>query len=713
MTGPVSTKSEKSVGQAEEHLPELAQRPTPSGSYTSVMALQRAAGNQAVGQLLQPNMNDVPPIVRDALNSGSGQPLDPTVRESMESRFGHDFSQVRVHTDARAAESARALRALAYAAGNHIVFGAGRFRPDKLEGQHLLEHELVHVLQQRTAGNRNVIQCADDWSLNELLTYGPTIREPEPNQLAKALESLNKANASPTEYEIIVQKIVTDFQFTHLAKHDEPLSNESLWGACEMGRDVPAISLATLVRESPAPIQIFRFQAAEISEKAQHGFAVIVFPDGTRFLIDPTFSQFMSVPGQALRMEAELYTANILRESAEGRQMAKDLINRGYIILDKDGKNAKLYAKGLGVPDNKLPEIAGRLMTGEGASSKEIVGQGRGTIERRGNLWSTEEYAKYLREDIESLGKGGKLKSAPQGTLQKLKELLARIRQATKAKGATGATPAPSEAQTSPPAVKAVSAPKGETSKVAEAVPPAPKVQTPSPVPPPAPKAVSPPSEVKISPTAEVKSPPKGETSQGAGVAPPAKAPTPSPAPGIAPAPVGAAPVSGTEAATPKAKAGPANEVSAQSAQAGKSQPKVVGPIRAQERSAQREAGAAVIGQKIGDVLEVVGDVGIRHRIEEELRDRQPAIAKFQSDFPDEGVLIVIRLMEPKGPDPEGRKPRQYVGLYPQFGGRTQSEAQDRWEQNRPAELWDLPPKWELRPPIFRWFPPLKRKAVD
>ncbi len=70
----------------------------------------------------------------------------------MGSRFGHDFGRVRVHTDARAAESARAVGALAYTLGDQVVFGAGQYAPAMTEGRRLLAHELSHVLQQRAAG---------------------------------------------------------------------------------------------------------------------------------------------------------------------------------------------------------------------------------------------------------------------------------------------------------------------------------------------------------------------------------------------------------------------------------------------------------------------------------------------------------------------------------------------------------------------------------
>jgi hypothetical protein len=88
-----------------------------------------------------------PPIVRQVLGS-PGQPLDRADRAFMEPRFGRDLSRVRVHTDARAADSARAVNASAFTVGRDIVFGRGRFRPGSREGRRLLAHELTHVVQQ-------------------------------------------------------------------------------------------------------------------------------------------------------------------------------------------------------------------------------------------------------------------------------------------------------------------------------------------------------------------------------------------------------------------------------------------------------------------------------------------------------------------------------------------------------------------------------------
>jgi hypothetical protein len=89
----------------------------------------------------------VPPIVNETLQS-PGQPLDSATRAFMEPRFGHDFSRVRVHLNPRAAESARAVGALAYTVGHDIVFGNQQYAPDSPEGRRLIAHELTHVVQQ-------------------------------------------------------------------------------------------------------------------------------------------------------------------------------------------------------------------------------------------------------------------------------------------------------------------------------------------------------------------------------------------------------------------------------------------------------------------------------------------------------------------------------------------------------------------------------------
>lgn len=138
--------------------PGILQRKCGCGNHTmaggecsecskSEKTLQRATRNSE-GE--SQNSSGVPPIVNDVLRS-PGQPLDPATQAFMEPRFGRDFSQVRVHTDGQAAESARSVNALAYTAGPHVVFGPGQYQPQTSEGQHVLAHELVHTQQQGVA----------------------------------------------------------------------------------------------------------------------------------------------------------------------------------------------------------------------------------------------------------------------------------------------------------------------------------------------------------------------------------------------------------------------------------------------------------------------------------------------------------------------------------------------------------------------------------
>lgn len=110
------------------------------------LTLQRRATNQA-------ESDEVPPIVHEVLRE-PGQPLDAETRAFMEPRFGHDFSQVRVHTDAKAVASAQAVNALAYTVGRDVVFGAEQYAPSTNTGRRLLAHELAHTVQQEMGNVR-------------------------------------------------------------------------------------------------------------------------------------------------------------------------------------------------------------------------------------------------------------------------------------------------------------------------------------------------------------------------------------------------------------------------------------------------------------------------------------------------------------------------------------------------------------------------------
>jgi hypothetical protein len=123
--------------------------------------LQRTAGNRALGQIFQATLRPTASLHRasEAAISksadhdlGTGRPLDPVTRAFMESRFGHDFSGVRVYSDDRAAASAEELNAKAYTVGRSVVFNRRFYSPGSEEGDRLLAHELAHVIQQGRGG---------------------------------------------------------------------------------------------------------------------------------------------------------------------------------------------------------------------------------------------------------------------------------------------------------------------------------------------------------------------------------------------------------------------------------------------------------------------------------------------------------------------------------------------------------------------------------
>lgn len=115
-----------------------------------VLDLQRAAGNAAVTAMLEIEEREERSPVLDVVGRGGGRPLDDEVRADMEGNLGADFSDVRVHTDQQAAESAKAVSASAYTVGNDVVFGADGYNPSSTDGRKTLAHELTHVVQQRS-----------------------------------------------------------------------------------------------------------------------------------------------------------------------------------------------------------------------------------------------------------------------------------------------------------------------------------------------------------------------------------------------------------------------------------------------------------------------------------------------------------------------------------------------------------------------------------
>ena len=154
------------VAKAVEH-----RRPDAIGT-SGVAHLQRAAGNAATAQFLgqHDNNEDDPSLVHDVVNSSAGSSLDDATRSSMETKFGHDFSSVRVHSGGQAAAAAKSVQAQAFTVGDDIVLGAGKNTSDT----RTLAHELTHVVQQRQGevpgepiGNGLKVSDPGDWAEQE------------------------------------------------------------------------------------------------------------------------------------------------------------------------------------------------------------------------------------------------------------------------------------------------------------------------------------------------------------------------------------------------------------------------------------------------------------------------------------------------------------------------------------------------------------------
>jgi hypothetical protein len=154
----VSTPGDQYEQEADQVADQVMRTPearvqracAPCATGTSPCTQCEPEGDKPIQRKAEPASAQTASSADDAFRSdlGHGQPLDAATRASMESRFGYDFSHVRVHTDERAKRSARSVDSLAFTVGRNVVFGAGLYAPTTSEGQRLLAHELTHVVQQ-------------------------------------------------------------------------------------------------------------------------------------------------------------------------------------------------------------------------------------------------------------------------------------------------------------------------------------------------------------------------------------------------------------------------------------------------------------------------------------------------------------------------------------------------------------------------------------
>jgi len=188
--GPITPLVQRQVDPEEEEEEEpvqaerLVQRQVEEEEEEPVQAKGETVGARPLASGVAAQVNAL---------RGGGRPLPEGTRAFFEPRFGHDFSDVRVHTGPAAADTAMAMRARAYTVGRDVVFGAGEYAPETHAGQKLIAHELTHVIQQRSAppnvqrhGNHATVVTARDKYLHTLRHAGTNQRAWERNLVRNA-----------------------------------------------------------------------------------------------------------------------------------------------------------------------------------------------------------------------------------------------------------------------------------------------------------------------------------------------------------------------------------------------------------------------------------------------------------------------------------------------------------------------------------------------
>jgi len=122
--------------------------------------LQRKAYTSAITPYIQAKGNGASDSVTQKISStkGRGSGMDSGTTSFMESRFGTDFSAVKIHTGDYAVQMSKELNAQAFTTGSDVYFNSGKYNPNSDAGKHLLAHELTHTIQQNNNVTRKLIQ---------------------------------------------------------------------------------------------------------------------------------------------------------------------------------------------------------------------------------------------------------------------------------------------------------------------------------------------------------------------------------------------------------------------------------------------------------------------------------------------------------------------------------------------------------------------------
>ncbi|HKE32367.1 MAG TPA: DUF4157 domain-containing protein, partial [Candidatus Angelobacter sp.] len=192
---------------------------------------------------VQPKRHAAPAVspddIEERLNAsrGQGEPLAPETRQIMEDRFGYDFSRVRIHNAAYAHRLNQDLNALAFTTGTDIYFAPSQFQPGTPVGQHLLAHELTHVVQQ-AGGSGGIVR--------EKAAPGMISRSGKPEDKHDRLLGYYRTLEISGEY--------VHFRIERILRNadDQLVTEAAIPGADRFGHELNKIGVADLYKSKPA-----------------------------------------------------------------------------------------------------------------------------------------------------------------------------------------------------------------------------------------------------------------------------------------------------------------------------------------------------------------------------------------------------------------------------------------------------------------------------
>lgn len=209
---------EKAADEVDEELEDVE----PADAKETPVSLKRSGGDTTLPADMERRLDS---------SRGGGDPLSATTRDFMESRFGYDFSGVRIHTGASAQHMNRDVRSLAFTSGQDVYFGTGQYRPDTDAGKHLLAHELTHVVQQSGGGASGVVREKSD-----------------PNTLAPSREIkpyyFGSGWTSGTATHNVIEKLLRE-------QDDQLVTEASIPGANRFVADLNLIGVADVYKSVP------------------------------------------------------------------------------------------------------------------------------------------------------------------------------------------------------------------------------------------------------------------------------------------------------------------------------------------------------------------------------------------------------------------------------------------------------------------------------